>query len=219
MTIGVLAFVVALLVSVMLHEAGHFVTAKLFGMKATQFFVGFGTTLWSRQKGETEYGVKAIPAGGFVKIIGMTPLEEISVEDAPRAFINKPGWQRFIVLVAGSTMHFIIALVLLFIVLLSWPSVVHGASRVVTVENCLSTSADQACPAGATPAPAVGKFKPNDVITAVNGQPVAHGTQQLISLISNAPQGPVAFTVQRAGATINLVVTPAIVDGKAKVGL
>ena len=118
MTIGVLAFVVALLVSVMLHEAGHFVTAKLFGMKATQFFVGFGTTLWSRQKGETEYGVKAIPAGGFVKIIGMTPLEDIPVEDQPRAFINKPGWQRFIVLVAGSTMHFIIALVLLFILLL-----------------------------------------------------------------------------------------------------
>ena len=80
MAIGVLAFVVALLVSVMLHEAGHFVTAKLFGMKATQFFVGFGTTLWSRQRGETEYGVKAIPAGGFVKIVGMTPLEEVAVQ-------------------------------------------------------------------------------------------------------------------------------------------
>ena len=106
----------------MLHEAGHFLTAKLFGMKATQFFVGFGPTLWSRQSGETEYGVKAIPAGGFVKIIGMTPLEDVAPEDAPRAFINKPGWQRFIVLVAGSTTHFVIALVLLLIVLLlGWP--------------------------------------------------------------------------------------------------
>jgi membrane-associated protease RseP (regulator of RpoE activity) len=219
MTIGVLAFVIALLISVMLHEAGHFVTAKLFGMKATQFFVGFGTTLWSRQKGETEYGVKAIPAGGFVKIIGMTPLEDIPVEDAPRAFINKPGWQRFIVLVAGSTMHFIIALGLLFILLLSWPSVVHGASQVVKVEDCLGALADQPCPAGAAPAPAVGKFKPNDVITAVNGQPVAHGTEQLISLIGKAPQGPVTFTVQRAGSTINVLVTPAVVDGKTKVGL
>jgi membrane-associated protease RseP (regulator of RpoE activity) len=92
MAIGVLAFVVAVLISVMLHEAGHFVTAKLFGMKATQFFVGFGTTLWSRQRGETEYGIKAIPAGGFVKIVGMTPLEDVPVEDQPRAFINKPGW-------------------------------------------------------------------------------------------------------------------------------
>ena len=219
MTLGVLAFVVALLVSVMLHEAGHFVTAKLFGMKATQFFVGFGATLWSRRRGETEYGVKAIPAGGFVKIIGMTPLEEVAVEDQPRAFINKPGWQRFIVLVAGSTMHFIIAVGLLFILLLSWPSVVHGASRVVTVENCVSVSTDQPCPAGAALAPAVGKFKPNDVITAVDGQPVVHGTQQLISLIGKAPEGPVTFTVQRAGSAINVVVTPAIVDGKARVGL
>ena len=219
MTIGVLAFVVALLVSVMLHEAGHFVTAKLFGMKATQFFVGFGPTLWSRQKGETEYGVKAIPAGGFVKIIGMTPLEDVPVEDQPRAFINKPGWQRFIVLVAGSTMHFIIALVLLLILLLGWPSVLHGAAQVETVNNCVTTSANQACPAGAVPAPAVGKFKPNDVITAVNGQPVVHGTQQLISLVGSAPRGPITFTVQRAGGTLNLDVTPVVVDGKARVGI
>jgi membrane-associated protease RseP (regulator of RpoE activity) len=219
MTIGVLAFVIALLISVMLHEAGHFVTAKLFGMKATQFFVGFGTTLWSRQKGETEYGVKAIPAGGFVKIIGMTPLEEISVEDEPRAFINKPGWQRFIVLVAGSTMHFIIALVLLVILLLSWPSVVHGASRVTDVETCVGTPSGQACPPGAVAAPAAGKFKLNDVITAVNGKPVVHGTSQLISSISDRANSPITLTVQRAGATINVVVTPVIVDGKAKVGL
>jgi membrane-associated protease RseP (regulator of RpoE activity) len=219
MAIGVLAFVIALLVSVMLHEGGHFIAAKAFGMKATQFFVGFGPTLWSRQRGETEYGVKAIPAGGFVKIIGMTPLEEVPVEDQPRAFINKPGWQRFIVLVAGSTMHFVIAIVLLFIIFLGWPSVVHGASRVGTVESCITTSADQSCPAGAPPAPAVGKFKPNDVITAVNGQPVVHGTEQLISLIGDLPQGPVNFTVQRAGSTISVIVTPANVDGKAKIGI
>ena len=75
--VGVVAFVVALLVSVMLHEAGHFLTARHYGMKATQFFVGFGPTLFSRRRGETEYGIKAIPAGGFVKIVGMTPLEEI----------------------------------------------------------------------------------------------------------------------------------------------
>src|SRR5215471_1953311 len=70
--LGVAIFVVALLLSVMLHEAGHFATAKLFGMKVTQFFIGFGQTLWSHKRGETEYGIKAIPAGGFVKIVGMT---------------------------------------------------------------------------------------------------------------------------------------------------
>src|SRR6059058_3395283 len=71
--LGILIFVLAMLFSIMLHEAGHFATAKKFGMKVTQFFVGFGQTLWSTRRGETEYGVKAIPAGGFVKIVGMLP--------------------------------------------------------------------------------------------------------------------------------------------------
>ena len=219
MAIGVLAFAIALMISVMLHEAGHFVTAKLFGMKATQFFIGFGPTLWSRQRGETEYGVKAIPAGGFVKIIGMTPLEDVAPEDQPRAFINQPGWQRFIVLVAGSTMHFIIALGLLLILLLGWPSVLHSAAQVGKVYNCVTATADQPCPAGAPLAPAVGKFKPDDVITAVNGQPVVHGSAQLGSLIGNAPHGPISFTVLRAGSTINVLVTPVVFDGKARVGI
>src|SRR5260370_21136148 len=92
--IGVLIFVVALLVSVMLHEAGHFATAKAFGMKATQFFVGFGTTIWSTRRGETEYGVKALPLGGFVKITGMTRIDPVDPPDQPPSFPAKPGWQR-----------------------------------------------------------------------------------------------------------------------------
>jgi membrane-associated protease RseP (regulator of RpoE activity) len=219
MAIGILAFVIALLTSVMLHEAGHFTAAKLFKMKATQFFVGFGPTLWSRQKGETEYGIKAIPAGGFVKIIGMTPLEEIAPEDRARAFINKPGWQRFIVLVAGSTMHFVIAVVLLFVLFVGWPSVVHGAGRVAAVEKCVTTSADGSCPAGAVAAPAVGKLQQDDVITAVDGQPVVHGSAQLVSLIRHAAPGPLTLMVQRAGQTLAVVITPVIVAGKARVGV
>ena len=219
MAIGVLAFVVALLTSVMLHEAGHFVTAKLFGMKATQFFVGFGPTLFSRQHGETEYGVKAIPAGGFVKIIGMTPLEEVAAEDQPRAFINKPGWQRFIVLVAGSTMHFLIALGLLFVVLLGWPSVVQGAGQVASVQSCMTPASDGSCAAGAAAVPAQGKLLADDVITAVNGQAVVHGSAQVVTFTSHAPAGPVTFTVQRAGKTIDVVVTPVVVNGKARVGI
>ena len=91
--LGWLIFLVALVVSVMLHETGHFVTAKRFGMKATQYFFGFGPTLWSFQRGETEYGVKAIPAGGFVKITGMTSLDEVDPEDEPRSFRRAPGWE------------------------------------------------------------------------------------------------------------------------------
>ncbi|HEX7106249.1 MAG TPA: site-2 protease family protein, partial [Acidothermaceae bacterium] len=136
MALGVLAFVVALLTSVMLHEAGHFLTARAFGMKATQFFVGFGPTLWSRRKGETEYGVKAIPAGGFVKIIGMTPLEDVAAEDKPRAFISKGGWQRFVVLVAGSTVHFLIALLLFFVFSVAWPARDTGYATINQVYPC-----------------------------------------------------------------------------------
>jgi RIP metalloprotease RseP len=99
--IGVLIFAIGILVSVCLHEAGHLLTAKRFGMKATQYFAGFGPTIWSTRRGETEYGLKAIPAGGFVKIVGMTPLEEVPPEDRDRAFWRYPLWQRTIVLVAG----------------------------------------------------------------------------------------------------------------------
>ena len=122
--LGILIFVLALLFSIMLHEAGHFVTAKKFGMKVTQFFVGFGQTLWSRRKGETEYGVKAIPAGGFVKIVGMTELEDVDPADEPRSFRRQPGWQRIIVLAAGSFMHFVLAFVLLFALAVgsAWPA-------------------------------------------------------------------------------------------------
>src|SRR5258706_15338430 len=111
--IGVLIFVVALLVSVMLHGAGLFLTAKAFGMKATQFFVGFGSTLWSMRRGETEYGIKALPLCGFVKITGMSSIDDVDPADEPRSFRAKPGWQRAIALSAGSFMHFVIAFVLL----------------------------------------------------------------------------------------------------------
>ena len=110
--VGVLIFAVGILVSVCLHEAGHLVSAKRFGMKATQYFAGFGPTIFSFRRGETEYGVKAVPAGGFVKIVGMTPLEELAPEDSSRAFWRFPLWQRTVVLVAGSVTHFLLALLL-----------------------------------------------------------------------------------------------------------
>src|ERR1700728_4461314 len=112
--LGVIIFVVALLFSVMLHETGHFVTAKAFGMKATRYFVGFGPTIWSTWRGETEYGIKALPFGGFVKIIGMHSLDEVDdPEDEARSFRSKPAWQRIAVLCAGSAMHFLLAFLLI----------------------------------------------------------------------------------------------------------
>ena len=100
---------------IMLHELGHFVMAKRAGMKVTEFFLGFGPRLWSIRRGETEYGVKAIPAGGYVRIIGMSNIEEVDPADEERTYRSKPYRHRLGVAVAGSTMHFIIAAVLLFL--------------------------------------------------------------------------------------------------------
>src|SRR5580658_4559783 len=139
--LGVVIFVVAVLISVILHEAGHFLTAKKFGMKATQFFIGFGLTLWSTQRGETEYGVKAFPFGAFVRITGMTTLDEVDPADEPRSMRNKPAWQRAIVMVAGSFMHFALAFVLLLFLALGIGQVTEGTSTAVgSISTCVPAS-------------------------------------------------------------------------------
>ena len=122
--IGVLAlfsiwwfvFVVGVLVAIFLHELGHFTTARWTGMKATQFFIGFGPRLWSFRKGETEYGVRALPLGAFVRIIGMNNMDEVPPEDESRTYRSKSYPRRMLVITAGSLMHMLIAIVLLFTV-------------------------------------------------------------------------------------------------------
>jgi RIP metalloprotease RseP len=138
--LGWLIFLVALLVSVMLHETGHFVTAKRFGMKCTRYFVGFGPTLWSTWRGETEYGIKALPLGGFVKIVGMTSLDEVDPEDEARPFRRAPAWQRLIVLAAGSFMHFVIAAVLIFSLALAIGIENDNTTQLGTVAACVPTA-------------------------------------------------------------------------------
>jgi membrane-associated protease RseP (regulator of RpoE activity) len=107
-------FAVGILISVFLHEAGHFVTARMTGMKATQFFLGFGPRLWSFHRGETEYGVRALPLGAFVRIIGMNNMDEVPPADEARTYRQKSYPRRMLVISAGSLMHLLIAIVLLF---------------------------------------------------------------------------------------------------------
>ena len=139
--LGWIIFLVALLFSIMLHEAGHFATAKKFRMKVTQFFVGFGQTLWSTMRGETEYGVKAIPLGGFVKITGMTALEDIDPADEERSFRRQPGWQRAIVLAAGSFMHFALAFFLLIVLAIGVGLENDNSNKIGIVGSCIPASA------------------------------------------------------------------------------
>src|SRR3954452_11506958 len=108
-----LGVIAALIAIVMLHEFGHFVTAKWSGMKVTEYFFGFGPRLWSIRKGETEYGIKAIPVGGYVKILGMHNLEKVDPADEPRTYRQQSFPRRLSVAVAGSAMHFLLAFLLL----------------------------------------------------------------------------------------------------------
>jgi membrane-associated protease RseP (regulator of RpoE activity) len=126
---SLLTMIAALIVMVFLHELGHYLTAKWAGMKVTEFFIGFGPKIWSTRRGETEYGLKVIPAGAYVKIVGMHNLDEYDDADADRTYMSKPFWRRLSVAVAGSTMHFALALVCFFVAFAfvglpgaSWPT-------------------------------------------------------------------------------------------------
>src|SRR6476620_11998776 len=142
--IGWVIFLVALLFSVMLHETGHFVTAKKFGMKATRYFVGFGPTRWSTRRCETEYGIKALPFGGFVKIIGMHSLDDVEdPADEPRSFRRQPAWQRIVVLCAGSFMHFVLAFLLIFGLALGIGIENDTTTQLGTISQCVPANTSQ----------------------------------------------------------------------------
>ncbi|HSZ47560.1 MAG TPA: site-2 protease family protein [Streptosporangiaceae bacterium] len=219
--LGILIFIFALMASVMLHELGHFLTAKKFGMRVTQFFLGFGATLWSTFRGETEYGVKALWLGGFVKITGMTSVEEVDVADEPRSFRNQPGWQRIIVLAAGSFMHFVLALFLLFVLALGigLSTETNLVSSLIPCVPVSSAALNSAAPChGATvhssPAQAAG-LRPNDRIITVGGKAVDSFTQLQTVMKSERAGVPLPLLVLRNGHEVHLTVTPAAVPHEA----
>jgi membrane-associated protease RseP (regulator of RpoE activity) len=204
--LGIIAFVVGILLSVMIHEWGHFVTARRFGCKVTEFFVGFGTRLWSVRRGETEYGVKAIPAGGYVKIIGMTDLEPVAEQDRARAFYNKPAWQRAVTLCAGSFMHLVIGLVLFFVAFVAFGEVVPDNRAVIgAVSACVPVAATSTACAGSdptSPAKSAG-LRAGDTVVSVDGKPV-RTWQDLTTAIRAKPNSPLELVVRRAGRTIQV---------------
>jgi len=206
--LGVLAFVVALLISVMVHEFGHFFFAKKFGMKVTEFFLGFGYKIWSFTRGETEFGVKAIPAGGYCRIVGMSTEEELSPEEEPRAFVKASAPRRLVVLGAGSVSHFIIGFFLLFVIFFG-----IGVSTTLPVIDqvlpCINTSAtSSACTAGATTSPAKSSgLLAGDRIISINGKVVKDWNAD-IQVIRNSADKPVTLKINRAGQLLTLVVTP-----------
>ena len=174
-TLGVVLFVLGVIVSIALHEVGHMYPAKKFGIKVTQYFVGFGNTLWSFKRGETEYGIKAIPLGGYVKLVGMLPpassddphevratntglftqlvadarhaeYEHVTDDDHDRLFYRKPWWQKLIVMSGGPMVNVAIAVVLFSIVIMGF-GVQEATTKVSAVSDCAisDSEAGRAC--------------------------------------------------------------------------
>jgi len=196
----VLIVVVALVAMVMLHELGHFATAKWSHMKVTEYFLGFGPKLWSVRKGETEYGIKAIPAGGYVKILGMANTEEVDPADEARTYRQQPFHNRFIVAVAGSAMHAVMAFVLIWVLL-----VVVGTPTTVGAQ----VSSFAPLSHGVDPASAAG-LRVGDVIIAVNGHKVG-SADQMVSEVSPRPGRRLDLEVDRHGRILHVFVTPVAV--------
>ena len=214
--LGVLAFVVALLLSVMIHEFGHFFFAKKFGMKVTEFFLGFGYKIWSFTRGETEFGVKAIPAGGYCRIVGMSTHEELSEADAPRAFIKASTPRRLIVLGAGSFNHFLLGFFLIFAIFfgIGTSALLPTIDQVLPCINTSTTTNVCAKSAPASPALASG-LKAGDRVISINGKLVTNWSSD-VQVIRNSAGTPLTLLIDRSGQQLTIVATPAKVTVSGK---
>ncbi|NHD17228.1 MULTISPECIES: M50 family metallopeptidase [Actinopolyspora] len=230
--LGILIFFLGLLFSIAWHELGHLTTAKMFGVKVTQYMVGFGRTIFSRKKGETEYGVKAVPFGGFIRMIGMFPpqkeqeygrtassapwramvedarqavAEEVRPEDSHRQFYQRKPWKRIIVMAAGPFMNLILAVGIFTTVLMAY-GVAQPTTTVSSVSECVVSAKAQnvsECPEGAPKSPAAqAGFRPDDEIVSFNGERV-ESWQELRGSIRNST-GTATVVVERDGRTLTL---------------
>lgn len=194
--LGILAFVVALLFSVMVHEFGHYLTARKFGMRISEFFLGFGKRIWSFQRGETEFGLKAIPAGGYCKIEGMAPNDEMPEGEEGRAFYKASSAKKLIVLGAGSFLHFVLGFLLLFLLFVG-----IGTNQVLPViSEVVSNSAAQA--AG---------IQPGDEIVAINGKKVTEWYKD-VEAIRQSQGAELTLNLKRDGALLTIVTNARLTD-------
>jgi len=194
--LSILLFVVSMFAIVMIHEGGHYLAARKFNFRVLEYFLGFGPRLWSFRRGEIEYGVKAIPAGGYVKIAGMNPYEnDVPEGDEHRAYTAKPTWQRITVILAGPMSHFLVAGIL-FSVLLVTVGDGHAA-KVVAID-----------PIGSARSPAaIAGIQPGDLIVRF-GDIVDPAQSDIGAWIAAHEGKPVPMVVDRGGQTVELTVTP-----------
>ena len=237
--LGVAIIAVGVALSIGLHEVGHLVPAKLFGIKVTQYMVGFGPTILSRRRGETEYGLKAVPLGGYVAMVGMFPPRqegdrptaqstgffqsmiqdarqqsaESVGDDLDRAFYRKPVWQRIIVMLGGPAMNFVLAIVFFAITVCVFGTV-QSSTTDGSVSACVlpATSQRQTCEDGDTPAPgAAAGIKPGDRLVSMAGTPIDSWAQST-SIIQKSAGDAIPVVVERDGQQVSLSITPLLTE-------
>ena len=236
--LGVVFVAIGIAVSIALHEVGHLLPAKLFKVRVTKYMIGFGPTLWSRKKGETEYGFKAIPLGGFVSMIGMYPPnkddgtvrtsstgmfqslasdarsqahEEVGPADADRVFYRLPVWKKIVVMLGGPAMNMLIGLGLTAVLLMGF-GIATQTTTIADVSKCQVKAGETVDPDSAdcrpTPAAAAGLL-PNDVITSFDGKAVT-SWDELTGWIRASADRQVSITVERDGVPVTTTVTPVL---------
>ncbi|WP_127820424.1 M50 family metallopeptidase [Microbacterium sp. CPCC 204701] len=237
--IGVALMVVGLAVSIALHELGHLWPAKKFGVRVGQYMIGFGPTLWSRRIGETEYGVKAIPLGGYISMAGMYPPspraarrdgragggffatmvqdardandETLKGDDDRRVFYRLPVGKRIVVMLGGPIMNLLFAIVL-FAILLTGIGVQTATTTVSALSECVPATSSSECTDGDPAAPAErAGIEPGDTILAVDGQPVADFAETS-AIIRESQRDPLTLVVERDGEQESLTVVPATIE-------
>ncbi|CAA9350536.1 MAG: Membrane-associated zinc metalloprotease [uncultured Nocardioidaceae bacterium] len=229
--VGVLVFAVGVAASIALHECGHMVPAKRFGVKVTQFFVGFGRTVWSTRRGETEYGLKAIPLGGYVKLVGMLPpakgddrprqgntglfaqlvsdartaeYEHVGPGDQDRLFYRLAWWKKVVVMAGGPTVNLGIAFVL-FAGIFGLYGTLEPTTTVQTVSRCVVPVQEEgrACTQADPPSPAYeAGLRPGDRIVSFNGTAV-RDWQDLVVLIRGNADGAAVIGYERDGELLS----------------
>ena len=236
-TLGVLIFAFGLLLSIALHEIGHMVPAKRFGVKVTQYMVGFGPTVWSRKRGDTEYGLKAVPLGGYIRMIGMVPpradgkvsrwprrmataiedfrqvsRSEVETADEARQFYRLTPGKKMIVMLGGPSMNLLIYLILS-VILFTTLGTPHDTSTttIQAVERCVvpaTAPAAQDNSCSAPNAPAyLAGLRPKDTILAINGTTITSWDQET-KIIEGSAGKPLQFLVERSGQHVQLTITP-----------
>ncbi|QGU07687.1 Zinc metalloprotease Rip1 [Corynebacterium occultum] len=213
--LGVLLFALGIAVTIALHELGHLLTARAFGMRVRRYFIGFGPKVWSIRKGQTEYGLNAVPLGGFCDIAGMTAQDEVTPEEAPHAMVNKPWWQRVIVLLGGVFMNVVVGFMILYLVAVfsgipnPYADTTPKVGKTLCVSDQISQTEVADC-SGVGPAGDAGVL-PGDRILTLDGEELATFTE-LRDTVLGMPGETVTLTVDREGQIRDIDIQVAAVE-------